>query len=226
MPAIIALWCSILCFTTITTFAQQSPDLSQGLVLYLPLDGSCYDTSPSSNRVIVHGQLDFQAGVQGQCAVFDGESYLTIEDCSALHYNHFTYCAWICPLKRNWAGRIFEKGSNNSSWLYVQNHLAQTGFFDEDYRDVRGRSVIPTDKWTFVSGSYNGEDLCIYVNGELESIMRLPGKLQQTKEPLFIGWKGRGIPPDQFVGGLDELRVYNRALTDEEVRLLYKQSIH
>lgn len=203
--------------------AQAPDDLTRGLVAYFPFEQTSADAGPLQNEVTAHGSLDFQAGVRGQCLVLDGTTYLTVADSPALHYDHFTYCAWVQPVKPNFSGRVFEKGSNDSSWLYVQNHHAQTGFYDDGYRDVTGRTNVPNDQWTFIAGSYDGENLSIYVNGNLESVMMLPGKIRQSKEPLFIGWKGHGIPLDRFTGGLDEIRVYNRALTPTEVQLLYKQ---
>lgn len=64
-------------------------------------------------------------------------------------------------------------------------------------------------EWYHIAGTWSGRSLKIYLNGKLSKTRNWSGSSELNELPLIIG--------GPFVGALDEVKLYNRALTDEEV---------
>jgi hypothetical protein len=73
--------------------------------------------------------------------------------------------------------------------------------------------------WCHLAGVYDGSTVQIYVNGTLESSVAFSGTVLQVAQPLCIGRYGT---VGEAVNGLvDDLRLYNRALSAAEIQILY-----
>jgi hypothetical protein len=72
--------------------------------------------------------------------------------------------------------------------------------------------------WYHAVAVYNGSKMMIYVNGQLVASASHSGPLQNTAHTVKIGRSDGGWP---FNGTIDEVRVYNRSLTEEEIKMLY-----
>jgi hypothetical protein len=84
-------------------------------------------------------------------------------------------------------------------------------------RDVRGAAgSVPLNAWTHLAAVYGGGSLRLYVNGALASTLALSASMPASASPLRIG--GNAVWPEWFAGLIDELRVYNRALTQPEIQ--------
>ena len=69
--------------------------------------------------------------------------------------------------------------------------------------------------WTHVALTYDGSLLRLYVNGVQAASANVSGAIQSSSSPLWIG----GNQYDEnFVGLIDDVRVYNRALTQAEIQ--------
>lgn len=86
-------------------------------------------------------------------------------------------------------------------------------------------AIAPDNRWQFVTGTYSGaaSSLKIYVNGVLAGSATGPTTLQLSSSPLSIGSRfsgtaGYDLP---FAGVLDDVRLYNRALSAAQVAQLY-----
>ncbi len=89
------------------------------------------------------------------------------------------------------------------------------GTFDGTIRHVGGHSSIPVAAWTHVAVTYDGEVLRLYVNGAEVSQENVSGRIQPSTNPLWIG--GNQPYGEYFIGVIDEIRVYNRALDRAEI---------
>ncbi len=81
--------------------------------------------------------------------------------------------------------------------------------------DVRAASSIPASSWTHLATTYDGNMLRIFVNGVQSAQLLQVGSLTTSTGSLRIG--GNNIWPEWFQGDIDELRVYNRALTAGQI---------
>ena len=80
--------------------------------------------------------------------------------------------------------------------------------------------AINTNTWTFIAATYNGAVLAGYRNGVLVQSSSQSGDIGTTTNPLRFG-DNPGFPSRFYNGQLDDVRLYNRALTPSEIRQNY-----
>jgi len=85
-------------------------------------------------------------------------------------------------------------------------------------------SVSVTDgKWHFMSATYDGTTMRIYVDGvQTGSGTSFSGNLPTQSGNVRVGADYQSTPGNFFTGSLDEVRIYNRALSASEIQALYK----
>jgi hypothetical protein len=78
----------------------------------------------------------------------------------------------------------------------------------------------PIGNWFFVAGTYDGATMKLYFNGTLQSSVSVSGALNDNFSPLLIGTR-LNLPADTFQGSIDDVRIYNRALSEDEIHQLF-----
>ncbi|MBL3591809.1 MAG: LamG domain-containing protein [gamma proteobacterium endosymbiont of Lamellibrachia anaximandri] len=87
---------------------------------------------------------------------------------------------------------------------------------------AKAEKVINQQGWYHLVGRYDGSQVTLTVNGENYYGDIQPGTLEHRSGPMYIGQGGSSAPINNLANGqLDEIRVYNRALSDMEVGELY-----
>jgi MSHA biogenesis protein MshQ len=83
--------------------------------------------------------------------------------------------------------------------------------------------LVEQDRWYQVVATYNDSEMILYINGEKEYTRSASGELKPSdQQPLYIGC----ADPDSsrnarhFTGYIDEVQIYNRALSETEVKSL------
>ena len=144
-------------------------------------------------------------------------------------YDPFTLSAWIRPSKPTGGivARYRTEGPKGYGLFLVDGKLQlriDTSSISDRTR-IESEEVVPLGDWIHVAGVYDGtrntEGMRLYVNGEKVAVLSLIDEsLNQTRidEPLRIG-HGPG-PNDRFSGLIDDVRVYSRALSADEVGVL------
>lgn len=168
---------------------------------------------------------------------FDGkDSYVQIPPSSSLSLkgNLLTVEAWIKwnvdpKTADQWANTIYK--SQKSDWVpqyQLQHNQGNTKFeFSITTTNYTNRYVWSTttpekDKWYHVVGTYDGANIRIYVNGVLEGTKSCTGNFVSNPTPLYFG--SRGIYNDRnFNGNIDEVSIYSRSLTSEEILASYNR---
>jgi hypothetical protein len=80
--------------------------------------------------------------------------------------------------------------------------------------------ALPVGRWKQVTSTYDGTWLRIYIDGRAAGSMRVTGRTCASTEPLAVGAKNnptKGLLEAFWDGRLDDVRIYNRALTADEV---------
>jgi hypothetical protein len=80
---------------------------------------------------------------------------------------------------------------------------------------LQGANVLSLNTWVFLAGTYDGATMKLYVNGTLVASKSQTGNITTTKDPVHIGgdWDN-----EMFNGVVDNVRVYNRALSATELQ--------
>jgi hypothetical protein len=89
----------------------------------------------------------------------------------------------------------------------------------DELRYFNGSTAVRTNTWYHVAMTYDGAFLKLYVNGKLDGSAAACGPVLTSDQPLVIGGESPG--PWNFNGLIDEVSLYDRALSDTEVLSIY-----
>ena len=81
---------------------------------------------------------------------------------------------------------------------------------------VTGPAALPINTWTHMAGTFDGTTLRLYINGSLVTSQAFAGPIFTSTGALRIG--GNGVWGEYFTGRIDDVRVYNRALSAAEIQ--------
>jgi len=168
---------------------------------------------------------------------FPGNAYVEIVDSPILDFyqNNFTISLWIFPINisNNVLPRLIEKrsgyiaimgNSSNSRYSKIAFELANTtGINTVEFWSNR---TIQLNTWQNVVLVYSGKDAKWYINGIDVGIKKLEinGPWEGTSKStsgynMFIA-RRRSDLLRNFNGNIDEIRIYNRALSNEEINFI------
>ena len=164
------------------------------------------------------------SGRFGNALFFNGSnSWVTVNSSSSLNLTTgMTLEAWVKPsLLGLYRTVVFREQPGNEVYaLYAsQSSSGQVPageVFVGGYKDANGPSALPTGTWAHLAETYDGSSLRLYVNGTLVATTSAPGSLASSSGVLRIG--GNNIWGEWFNGWIDEVRVYNRALSAGEIQ--------
>ena len=147
---------------------------------------------------------------------------MTVADAASLDLTTgMTLEAWVNPAALGTAWRtalLKEHGGTLAYALYAHNGAAGPAGHVNPGSDtgVAATPALPLNAWSHVTVTYDATTLRVYVGGAQVATRAVTGALQNGSGPLRIG--GNGVWAGEFFSGrLDEVRVYNRALTAAEV---------
>ncbi|MHC4178056.1 MAG: LamG-like jellyroll fold domain-containing protein, partial [Planctomycetota bacterium] len=150
-------------------------------------------------------------------------------DASQLPQEDISAEAWVCLNQgTTWGGivgYVQDNGSYEKGWLlgYNTTHFNFSVSTASKLPYLSSKTELRPGTWHHVAGTYDGTQLKIYVNGQLENSMPLSGRIAYPPEAIFQ--IGAYHDQDEFFrcdGLLHEVRVYDRALSEAEVRTRYR----
>jgi prepilin-type N-terminal cleavage/methylation domain-containing protein len=109
---------------------------------------------------------------------------------------------------------------NNKLTFFIQTGEEHNGRFDKDYTGITSKTSIPKNSWAYIVGVYNGKTLSIYINGKLDASKNWSGTVVRGIPDTVIGEDRNNSYP--FVGIIDEIAVYKRALSPTEIKNHYE----
>jgi hypothetical protein len=181
---------------------------------------SATDSSTNGNTGTIR-EATRTAGKFGQALNFDGvNDWVSVNDAASLHLTSgMTLEAWVKPSALSqWRTVLMKERTGGLSYgLYANSdtnrptvNVAMTA-----EQDIRGTAQLGLSTWTHLAATYDGTTLRLYVNGTQVATKALTGALASGTQPLRIG--GNGIWGEWFAGLIDEVRVYDHALTATEI---------
>lgn len=89
-----------------------------------------------------------------------------------------------------------------------------------DFYQARGQGY-PINQWFQLTGVFQDQQMKLYMNGLLVAEMEIEGTVNTNSNPLLIGTRLFGLEAGNVDGSIDEVRLYNRALGENDVKQLY-----
>jgi hypothetical protein len=180
-----------------------------------------FDTSGNGNNGTVSGAKRV-AGKSGAALRFDGVNDLvTVADSASLDLTDaMTVEAWVKPtaLGSMWRTIAIKEQKNQLAYaLYAGNGKGRPSGHVYTTRDmaVAGGKAVSRNSWTHVATTWDGRVLRLLVNGTEVAKASLTRRAANSSLPLRFG--GNTVWKEWFKGAIDEMRIYNRALTPAEL---------
>ena len=214
-----------------------SDSLFNGLVGWWKFDETngtvAYDSSGNGNDGNLTNGPTWASGKIGGALSFDGvDDYVLIPATSDLDLQTLSISAWVYSSNYVQDGFIFEKttngelntqynlflGSNNK--IYWRTKPPNAGYENGDLKTDTNLS-----SWNLISGTYDGTSKKIYVNSDMVASMSWSSPVDTNPNGIsIIGAFARiSIGSDYFFNGtIDDVRIYDRALSAAEVQALYQ----
>jgi len=161
---------------------------------------------------------------------FNGSTdYIDMEDAVDLNSSEFTISAWINR----------ESGSNNTSILSKRNEPFTEGY---DFKisssgrlnviwenggstqQLSSTQPIPEDEWHHVAIIYGSGTATLYIDGVRDSSFSRTAPIPTTQS-FYIGAANKNTPTAFFRGNIDEVRIWDVALTEDQLRFVMNQEI-
>ncbi|MFD0991064.1 choice-of-anchor D domain-containing protein [Mariniflexile jejuense] len=204
-------------FDPTADYRVMTPDGSGNLVADYDFDGTKYITFGYAPQVIVERSVYFDGVVD----------YIDVENKLNLNSSAYTISAWI---KR-------DTGTTNASILSKRNATYTEGY---DFKinstgrlqfivnggaaSVTSSVAIPENQWHEVAVIYSSGTATLYIDGVADTSASLPAPVTTTQS-FCMAAAGKSTHTAYFKGNIDEVRVWNRALTPTQLRYVMNQEI-
>jgi hypothetical protein len=224
-----------------TLSPQICVDPPAGLISWWPGDENANDIADGNDGTLMGGAT-FAPGKVEQAFLLDGiDDFVMVPDSPALAFGtkDFTVGFWVRFNTTTGEQVMVEKyveGSPRTGWTLTKMdsntlrlHLADDPSSSWNTLDVTP-PPIPDNTWIFVAAKRQGNTFTIYWNGVPLGSASFPQTLDLTS-PASLKFGHRGNPSDTpgswddrgfyLNGSMDEVSIYNRALTSEEIQALF-----
>ncbi|RLC21591.1 MAG: hypothetical protein DRI57_01950 [Deltaproteobacteria bacterium] len=204
--------------------------------LYYPLEGNANDQSGNGNDGIKHGDVAYVPSevyvedVLEQAASFDGSGdYILVSDSCLKYTGKITLMAWVKESNRKQYAKIISRRDGDSfCFLGIDNGIPYGGIGDDllalipVVTDKSAISAMPLDEWHHLAVTYSETDtvMNLYYDGVLTVATTMAETLPGQTVDLSIGADSRGTAAF-FHGSIDEVYVYDKALTATDIQTYY-----
>jgi hypothetical protein len=216
---------------TALALAQNVPSYvpTDGLVGWWPFNGNANDESGNGNAGTVNGATlsEDRFGLANAAYDFDGvDDKVTVQNSSLFNFtNKSTIAYWIkyntnSSYEFKYIAKKGIAGENGNLYtrltpLYKSSHQLYNG---SEFTQLITENSLSPNNWLHISHTYNGNNLYTYINGVKTDSLSAQISLQNNSYPLYFG-------ADEIAGfysGLiDDIGIWNRALTHQEISTLY-----
>jgi len=172
------------------------------------------DSSITGNHGQIFGAL-WGTGKYGSGLTFGNSKYIEAPHHSNLNPTNLTIEAWIYPTSATGDHIIVAKFQNTNDgyqfWLTPTRKLRAAINSGTSYTSSISLSL---NYWTHVAVTYSDTEIRFYIGTVFDSTHPATGPLNGNTEPLMIGQRTGAY---WFQGGIDQVRIYNRALSQPEI---------
>ncbi len=218
-------------------------------VLWLAGDGDALDSSGNGNIGTLQSGASYAVGKVGQSYALDGSGFVSVADSPALNPTaQITIEGWVYPTTDSFGSNSMAIIINKETNATVQFEMARklnsggcptgggiptgnfavfiggiTGLPDDCGGWVNGNAPLPLNTWSHVSMTYDGTNLHAFVNGANTRTVAATGAIPTTNGILQLG--KRVMNTEVWIGRLDEMSIYNRALSTTEIESIFNADL-
>lgn len=198
---------------SIDELAIYNKSLSADEVKYL------YDSKKAQFMEHVEGKI-------GKALEFDGiNNYVDVVESNNLNIiQNLTVSGWVNPNVVNTWQRFASKGEYNTGWIVGISNTGKADItvYNGSIVTLYGLTNLSKNIWAHITGvaDVTNDKIYIYVNGVLENERNFIGTINNPNFSIKIGKSGADSSYN-FDGLIDEVRIYNRALSASEISELY-----
>ncbi|MCH8218207.1 MAG: LamG domain-containing protein, partial [Planctomycetes bacterium] len=212
---------------------SDAADPQDHLVLYLPFDEGGGDVTEDLSGAGLQAQLvgayQWTTGVSGGAISFSATGRAEVSTSDPLNLTQITVMAWVRPASivatvasNHWQNlnSIYGKAGSGGDDSVVLSLTGGDGVHFYVDQGANNNLVVPdagvrTGEWQHVAGSFDGTVMRSFLDGTQIGEMAIQGVIISNAILPTIG--GRADVSVDFDGAIDEVRVYNRALTPDEI---------
>ena len=210
---------------------NSSVDLMAGLMAYYPFNGNAEDASGNDNHGTIMGDpvlATDRKGVENSVYQMNGNDYISVPTSESLESvtTERTIASWIkvdqwYRTNLNWA-TIVAKGNTSLNSLQFNFLLGDIYVDGRPCEPISGQTFVELNTWEFVVLVSDSTSLKFYLNNEKILEAACTAAEIVNEQPMEIG---RDVPSaiEYLIGSVDDLRIYNRALSEEEIEALYEE---
>lgn len=195
---------------------------TEGLVLQYEFDNGAVDSTGNGYDGTLLGDARTMDGVLGLDGSDDAVAVPRIGGAGAT-FSQFSYAMWVNPTS-SLAALQFAGGINTDGWVAGAVHLKfsygalNAGINGLDGGDLQGPTPVSTGEWSHIGLTVSETRAAIYLNGQVEASRDLAAPMNLIVGGASLGaWNNGGNIEREMTGQMDDVRIYDRALSDGEV---------
>ncbi len=230
---------------SVTVGPAPLDSLKMGVVAYYPFSGSAVDSSGNHFNGTVNGATltNNRFGTANSAYYFNGSSNISVKDAPGLRLQatNFTINTWVKldVYNTSLSSAIIDKRSPNGSlqcWYMGVNgtsNVTPQGFTyygpGGNYPGITGKDSVKLNTWTMITTVYDvtQHTATLYVNGvfSVQSATNIASPDGISDAKMYIGSDNPDVPTSYYLtGSIDDIRIYNRKLSDHEISKLYTRA--
>ncbi|NDB95355.1 MAG: DUF5011 domain-containing protein [Verrucomicrobia bacterium] len=213
------------------TDASSYNSLNRGLVAYYPFNGNANDASGNGNHGTVNGATltTDRSGTINQAYSFGGENRIVVPHNPSLGPNQGSVCFWVKA--NSWATTdgladlIGKDNHTDRQWvvqMFSDGRIRSAVFTTTGLNYADSTTLYPVNTWHQIVMAWDGSNLRTYVNGVQSTVVACTGSLATGTNSVSIGGSSAQGWGSSIDGKMDEIRIYNRALSAAEVSQIYQ----
>jgi hypothetical protein len=190
------------------------------------------DSSENNLNGTSYNGLNTATGKICKAGEFDGEDdYIKIDNNSLLSVSKLTYMAWIKRKDPNVSKNsskleaIFINQDSNNGLYLVENSDSNNPNkvlfklrIGGNTKELYSSTEIDDTDWHHIAATYDGNKMVIYIDGKEDANSSVSGNIDIGNKDNYIGSSGSD---DYFYGKIDEVKVYNKALSSCDISVIY-----